>query len=55
VISVMGGRFITHMLKLRIVEPALANFFASEMANLREKLGPFLGQCRRCSASMPAE
>jgi uncharacterized protein YecE (DUF72 family) len=44
VFSVKGGRFITHMLKLRDVEAALANFFASGMANLREKLGPFLWQ-----------
>jgi len=44
VFSVKGGRFITHMLKLRSVELALANFFASGIANLRETLGPFLWQ-----------
>lgn len=44
VFSVKGARFITHMLKLRNVEAALANFFASGIANLREKLGPFLWQ-----------
>ena len=44
VFSVKGGRFITHMLKLRNVEPALANFFASGIANLGSKLGPFLWQ-----------
>ena len=44
VFSVKGGRFITHMLKLRNVEAALANFFASGVANLGEKLGPFLWQ-----------
>lgn len=44
VFSVKGPRFITHMLKLRNIEPALANFFASGIANLREKLGPFLWQ-----------
>jgi uncharacterized protein YecE (DUF72 family) len=44
VFSVKGGRFITHMLKLRNVEAALANFFASGVANLRGKLGPFLWQ-----------
>jgi len=44
VFSVKGGRFITHMLKLRNVEPALANFFASGVANLAEKMGPFLWQ-----------
>src|SRR5438874_985651 len=44
VFSVKGPRFITHMLKLRGVETALANFFASGVANLRDKLGPFLWQ-----------
>ncbi len=44
VFSVKGGRFVTHMLKLRNIEAALANFFASGVANLREKLGPFLWQ-----------
>jgi len=44
VFSVKGGRFITHMLKLRGVEAALANFFASGIANLGDKLGPFLWQ-----------
>jgi uncharacterized protein YecE (DUF72 family) len=44
VFSVKGGRFITHMLKLRNVEAALANFFASGVACLADKLGPFLWQ-----------
>jgi uncharacterized protein YecE (DUF72 family) len=44
VFAVKGGRFITHMLKLRNVETALANFFASGIANLGDKLGPFLWQ-----------
>lgn len=44
VFSVKGGRFITHMKQLRDVETALGNFFASGMAELREKLGPFLWQ-----------
>lgn len=44
VFAVKGGRFITHMLKLRGVEGALANFFASGLADLREKLGPLLWQ-----------
>jgi uncharacterized protein YecE (DUF72 family) len=44
VFSVKGGRFITHMLKLRNVDAALANFFASGVANLGTKLGPFLWQ-----------
>ena len=42
--SVKGPRFITHMLKLRNSEQALANFFASGIANLGEKLGPILWQ-----------
>jgi len=37
--AVKGGRYITHMLKLRKVERPLANFFASGLLNLREKLG----------------
>ncbi len=44
VFSVKGPRFVTHMLKLRNAELALANFFASGVANLRDKLGPFLWQ-----------
>jgi uncharacterized protein YecE (DUF72 family) len=42
--AVKGGRFITHMKKLRGVETALANFFASGILALREKLGPILWQ-----------
>jgi uncharacterized protein YecE (DUF72 family) len=42
--SVKGGRFITHMKKLRNVEIPLANFFASGVLCLGEKLGPFLWQ-----------
>src|SRR4051812_24004284 len=44
VFSVKGGRFITHMKKLVGVETALANFFASGVLALREKLGPILWQ-----------
>jgi uncharacterized protein YecE (DUF72 family) len=44
VFSVKGGRYITHMLKLRNAEAALANFFASGVACLADKLGPFLWQ-----------
>jgi uncharacterized protein YecE (DUF72 family) len=44
VFSVKGSRYITHMLRLDNVETALANFFASGIANLRDKLGPFLWQ-----------
>ena len=44
VFAVKGSRFITHMLKLRGVETALANFFASGVLALGAKLGPFLWQ-----------
>jgi uncharacterized protein YecE (DUF72 family) len=44
VFSVKAPRYITHMLKLRDSEQALANFFASGIANLGEKLGPILWQ-----------
>jgi uncharacterized protein YecE (DUF72 family) len=42
--SVKGARFITHMKKLRDVETPLANFFASGVLALGEKLGPILWQ-----------
>ena len=42
--AVKGSRFITHMKKLRDVETPLANFFASGVLLLREKLGPILWQ-----------
>ena len=44
VFAVKGSRFITHMKRLKDVERPLANFFASGIFNLREKLGPFLWQ-----------
>jgi uncharacterized protein YecE (DUF72 family) len=44
VFGVKGGRFITHMRKLRDVGEPLANFFASGLFNLKEKLGPVLWQ-----------
>ena len=44
VFAVKGSRFITHMLKLKDPQAPLANFFASGVFNLREKLGPFLWQ-----------
>nr|WP_231126228.1 DUF72 domain-containing protein [Motilibacter aurantiacus] len=44
VFSVKGPRFITHMKKLANVEAPLANFFASGVLALREKLGPVLWQ-----------
>jgi uncharacterized protein YecE (DUF72 family) len=44
VFAVKGGRFITHMRKLREIEKPLANFFASGVLALQEKLGPILWQ-----------
>ena len=44
VFTVKGPRYITHMLRLKNVEAPLANFFASGIFNLREKLGPILWQ-----------
>jgi uncharacterized protein YecE (DUF72 family) len=44
VFAVKGARFITHMKKLRDVKTPLANFFASGVLALREKLGPILWQ-----------
>ena len=42
--AVKGPRFITHMKRLRDSERPLANFFASGLLALREKLGPILWQ-----------
>lgn len=42
--SVKGNRFITHIRRLKDVQMPLANFFASGVLRLREKLGPFLWQ-----------
>jgi len=42
--AVKGSRFITHMKKLKDVDAALANFFASGLLALKEKLGPILWQ-----------
>lgn len=42
--AVKGSRFITHMKRLVNVETALANFFASGVLRLEEKLGPILWQ-----------
>lgn len=44
VFSHKGNRYITHILRLRDIDGALANVFASGVFNLREKLGPFLWQ-----------
>jgi uncharacterized protein YecE (DUF72 family) len=44
VFAVKGSRYITHMLKLRNIEAALANFLASGLFELGAKLGPILWQ-----------
>ncbi|HEV7650494.1 MAG TPA: DUF72 domain-containing protein [Actinophytocola sp.] len=44
VFAVKGGRFITHMKRLRDVDAPLANFFASGVLALGGKLGPLLWQ-----------
>ena len=44
VFAVKGSRFITHNLKLRNAERALANFFASGVLLLGRRTGPFLWQ-----------
>jgi uncharacterized protein YecE (DUF72 family) len=44
VFAVKGPRFITHMKSLKDVEAPRANFFASGLANLGDKLGPVLWQ-----------
>jgi len=44
VLAVKGGRFVTHMKKLRDVRVPLANFLASGVLALGDKLGPLLWQ-----------
>lgn len=44
VFAVKGSRYITHMLRLNNVEKPLANFYASGILALKDKLGPFLWQ-----------
>lgn len=44
VFSIKGARYITHIKRLHDVDNPLANFFASGIFNLREKLGPILWQ-----------
>ena len=44
VFSVKGPRYVTHLLRLRNCRTALANFFASGVLTLAEKLGPVLWQ-----------
>jgi uncharacterized protein YecE (DUF72 family) len=44
VFSVKGPKYITHLRKLKDVRTPLANFFASGVLALRDKLGPVLWQ-----------
>jgi uncharacterized protein YecE (DUF72 family) len=44
VFSVKGGRYITHMKRLRDIEAPLSNFYQSGIDELGAKLGPFLWQ-----------
>jgi uncharacterized protein YecE (DUF72 family) len=44
VFSLKGSRYITHLLRLKEIERPLANFFASGVLALEEKLGPVLWQ-----------
>lgn len=44
VFSVKAPRYVTHVRRLKDVEEPLANFFASGVLELREKLGPILWQ-----------
>jgi uncharacterized protein YecE (DUF72 family) len=44
VFAVKGSRFITHNKKLRDVDAPLANFFASGLLRLGDKLGPIVWQ-----------
>lgn len=44
VFSVKGPRYITHFRRLKEVEKPLANFLASGVLELKERLGPFLWQ-----------
>jgi uncharacterized protein YecE (DUF72 family) len=44
VFAIKGSRFVTHLKQLRDIETLLANFFASGVLRLEEKIGPFLWQ-----------
>ena len=44
VFAVKGSRYLTHILRLKEFERPLANFLASGLFNLGEKLGPLLWQ-----------
>ncbi|WP_066519845.1 DUF72 domain-containing protein [Curtobacterium ammoniigenes] len=52
--AVKGGRFLTHMLHLRTPHQGLANFFASGVLELGDRLGPVLWQLPDGFAPDPA-
>lgn len=54
VFAVKGSRYVTHMLRLRAVDQALANFFASGVLALGERLGPILWQLPERQKFVPA-
>jgi uncharacterized protein YecE (DUF72 family) len=53
VFALKGGRYLTHMLRLRNTETALANFFASGPLELGPTLGPVLWQLPDDGAPTP--
>ncbi|WP_425955013.1 DUF72 domain-containing protein [Xylanimonas sp. McL0601] len=58
VFAVKGGRFVTHMKRLRGVRTPLANFFASGVLALGDRLGPVLWQLperQRCDLGVLEE
>jgi uncharacterized protein YecE (DUF72 family) len=44
VFALKGSRYITHLRRLKEIDQPLANFFASGLLALKDKLGPFLWQ-----------
>lgn len=52
--SVKGSRYITHMKRLRNIETPLANFLASGVLELGDRLGPLLWQLPRTRRVDPA-
>jgi uncharacterized protein YecE (DUF72 family) len=44
VFALKGSRYITHLRRLKEIDKPLANFFASGVLALKDKLGPFLWQ-----------
>lgn len=44
IFSIKATRYVTHILRLRDIDTAMANFFASGLLALKEKLGPILWQ-----------